>query len=354
MLDSADRINSIDKSGMLDVVSRFPDYIEDSLRLVEDTEMDMDASDIRGIVISGMGGSAISGDIVKEWLRDSVDIPIYVNRDYDLPKWVGRDTLTIFLSYSGNTEETISSFKEGVERGSLCVAISSGGKLEEECRKRGIPHIKIPSGFQPRAATAYLLFPTIKILQKIDILDNYIDKEIKETIEISKYISESNRKETEQSECPAESIAKEIKDTLPNIYGWRYYTPIARRWRTQINENSKMIARFDEVPESNHNDIVGWTEKTEVSLISSCVFLRDKKNEPDKIKERYRFMRETFENAGAKVLEVDTLGETLLARMVSLMYIGDYVSVYLAILRGVDPTPVDVISGLKERLSRIQ
>jgi len=105
MLDSADRINSIDKSGMLDVVSRFPDYIEDSLRLVEDTEMDMDASDIRGIVISGMGGSAISGDIVKEWLRDSVDIPIYVNRDYDLPKWVGRDTLTIFLSYSGNTEE---------------------------------------------------------------------------------------------------------------------------------------------------------------------------------------------------------------------------------------------------------
>ena len=298
-----------------------------------------------------MGGSAIYGDILKEWLRDRLDIPIFVNRDYNLPKWVGKDTLSIFLSYSGNTEETLSSFREAIKRKSLCVGISSGGKLEEICKEKSIPHVKIPSGFQPRAAIAYLLFPTIKIIQKIGLLDN-VDGEIKETVKISQEISDNNKKEIKQSNNLAKSIALSIKDTFPHIYAWRYYVPIARRWRTQINENSKMIARFDEVPECNHNDIVGWTEQTEMAAMSSCIFLRDK-DEPNRISERYNFMKDVFEKAGAKVLEVEALGKGLLARMISLMYIGDFVSCYLAILRKVDPTPVYVISKLKERLQRI-
>ena len=349
MLDNLELIAKIDKSKMLDVVADFPNHIVQATKLAED--IGIAEKDINNIVISGMGGSAISGDILKEWLRDRLDIPIFVNRDYNLPKWVGKDTLSIFLSYSGNTEETLSSFREAIKRKSLCVGISSGGTLEEICKEKSIPHVKIPSGFQPRAAIAYLLFPTIKIIQKIGLLDN-VDGEIKETVKISQEISDNNKKEIKQSNNLAKSIALSIKDTFPHIYAWRYYVPIARRWRTQINENSKMIARFDEVPECNHNDIVGWTEQTEMAAMSSCIFLRDK-DEPNRISERYNFMKDVFEKAGAKVLEVEALGKGLLARMISLMYIGDFVSCYLAILRKVDPTPVYVISKLKERLQRI-
>jgi len=349
MLDNLELITQIDKSKMLDVVADFPNHIVQATKLAEDIRIA--EKDINNIVISGMGGSAISGDILKEWLRDRLDIPIFVNRDYNLPKWVGKDTLSIFLSYSGNTEETLSSFREAIKRKSLCVGISSGGKLEDICKEKNVPHVKIPSGFQPRAAIAYLLFPTIKIIQKIGLL-NDVDGEIKETVKISREISINNKKEIKQSNNLAKSIALSIKDTLPHIYAWRYYVPIARRWRTQINENSKMIARFDEVPECNHNDIVGWTEQTEIAAMSSCIFLRDK-DEPNRISERYNFMKDVFEKAGAKVLEVEALGKSLLARMISLMYIGDFVSCYLAILRKVDPTPVYVISKLKERLQRI-
>ena len=349
MLDNLELITEIDKSKMLDVITDFPDHALKAIKLAEDIEITK--RDINNIVISGMGGSAISGDILKEWLRDKIDIPILVNRDYNLPKWVGRGSLSVFLSYSGNTEETLSSFREAISRKSMCVGISSGGKLEEICKEKGIPHVKIPSGFQPRAAIAYLLFPTIRIVQKIGLLAN-VDEEIKETIKISQEISDNNKKEVKQSDNLAKSMALAIKDTLPHIYGWRYYAPIARRWRTQINENSKMIARFDEVPECNHNDIVGWTDRTEIAAMSSCIFLRDK-DEPDRISERYDFMKEIFERAGAKVLEVEATGKGLLARMISLMYIGDFVSCYLAILRKMDPTPVDVISKLKERLQTI-
>lgn len=350
MLDDLELIEKIDKSKMLDVVADFPNHIHRSLELTEN--IDIGEIDVDSIVISGMGGSAISGDIIKEWLRDKLDVPIFVNRDYSLPRWVGKNTLSIFLSYSGNTEETLSSFGYAIKRGCPSISISSGGKLEKISKEKGITHIKIPSGFQPRAATAYLLFPIIKILQKIGLIENSkLNAEIEETIDVSKNISDKNRKEVKISENVSKKVAKKIYDTLPHIYAWRYFVPIARRWKTQINENSEMIARFDEVPECNHNDVVGW-RRSKISELSSCIFLRDK-NEPVKIKERYSFMKEVFEAAGAKVIEIESEGNFLLTRMLSLMYIGDFVSCYLSILNKVDPTPVEIIGKLKERLAKI-
>ena len=350
MLDDLDLIEKIDKSGMLDTVANFPDHIVKANKLAED--ISVPEREMNGIVVSGMGGSAISGDIVKEWLRDRIDVPLIVNRDYDLPKWVGEDTLAIFLSYSGNTEETLSSFMHGIKRKALCIAISSGGKLERICKEKDVPHIKIPSGFQPRAATAFLLFPTIRIIQKAKAIDEKVEDEIKETIDVCRKISKNNKKNVPTHDNLAKSIATEICSTFPHIYGWRYYVPIARRWRTQINENSKMLARLDEVPECNHNDIVGWTKHREISSVSSCILLKGG-DEPDRIAERYNFMEEVFKDAGAKVIEVHAMGKGLLSRMISLMYMGDFVSCYLAILRKVDPTPVDVITKLKERLAKI-
>jgi len=351
MLDNIDLIDEVDKSGMIDTVSKFPYQVEEALRLSENISLKL-KREIHNIVICGMGGSAISGDIIKEWLRERVDVPIYVNRDYNPPKWVNDKTLAIFLSYSGNTEETLNSFRKALKRNSICIGISSGGKLEEECEKASCTHIKIPSGYQPRAAIAYLLFPTIGVLKSMEIVSD-IDGEIEETLSVVKTLSERNSKHVREENNEAKRIALEICDTLPHIYGWRYYAPIAKRWRTQINENSKMIARNDEVPECNHNDVVGWSTESSISNLSCCIFLRDRENEPMKIVKRFEFMKSVFSRAGAKVLEVNAVGNSLLSEMLSLLYVGDFVSCYLAILRGVDPTPVDVIAELKSILARI-
>ena len=349
MLDNLEYISRFDRSGMLDTISKLPEQIEQALEICRDIEVE--AGEIENILISGMGGSAISGDIIREWLRDRADIPVHVNRDYNLPKWADEKTFAIFLSYSGNTEETLYSFREALERNIPCVAISSGGKLEEESREKNIPHIKIPSGYQPRAATPFLLFPSIKVLEKIAVIGN-VDDEISETLDVCRGIREENRKETPSENNQAKNIALKSKDTLVHIYGWRYFIPIAKRWRTQINENSKMIARYDGVPECNHNDIVGWSRRCDLTEKSTCILLRDSR-EPVRIKERYSFMREIFECAGATVVEVNSKGENLLARQLSLMYVGDFVSCYLAILNEEDPTPVDVISRLKQKLASI-
>ncbi len=351
MLDDPLFINNIDKSGMLRTVLSFPEQIEDSIRIAKDADISLNGRVIDNIVVSGMGGSAISGDIIQSWLRDSIDIPIFVNRDYNLPKWVDKNTFAIFLSYSGNTEETINSFDDACSRGSFCMAISSGGLIKERCLKRSCSYLKIPSGFQPRAATAYLLFPTIKMLEVIGILSSSISNDLNEVVEVTKIIRDANKIDVSENKSKAKNIAKSIYRYLPNIYGWNYFAPIAKRWRTQLNENSKIIARDDVVSECNHNDIVGWSFNPDVSKNSVCILLRDKNNEPMQITKRFEFMRRLFEEVADDIIEVDAIGNSLLARMISVMYVGDLVSVYLAILRGVDPTPVDVITKLKRELS---
>ncbi|HDD57322.1 MAG TPA: bifunctional phosphoglucose/phosphomannose isomerase [Thermoplasmatales archaeon] len=351
MLDNLSEISAIDRSGMLDTIAKFPEQIEESIGIAKKLKVDIER-EIDKILISGMGGSAISGDIVQGWLRDSTNAPIFVNREYTVPKWVDNRTLSIFLSYSGNTEETLSAMDDAHAKGSMCIGISSGGLLKEKCEQYSYPHLQIPSGFQPRAATAYLLFPTIVLLKSAGVISYDISNELNETIEVTRELRNRNKKEILESENQAKQIAETIYETIPNIYGWNYYAPIAKRWRTQLNENSKVIARDDIVSECNHNDIVGWSFDPEVSKKSSCVLLRDTKHEPTQVSKRFEFMKKLFNNVAANTVEVNAIGETLLARMISLMYIGDFVSIYLALLRKVDPTPVDIITELKTELAR--
>jgi len=350
MLDDPEVIRRIDSSGMLDTVERMPDQMEDALGLMEGIE---GKEGISNVIISGMGGSAISGDMVQAWLKGSTQIPIYVNRDYDIPAWIGEKTLAIFISYSGNTEETLSAFEKAMSKKSICVGISSGGILEEKCKERGCIHIKVPRGYQPRAAIAYLLVPTIAILRAFKVITERSFSELKDAIMTLKSMKREIGKIRKEKDNKAKQIAREIHGTFPHIYGWSYLAPVARRWRTQLNENSKIIAREDLIPECNHNDIVGWSANREISKISSCIILRDK-NEPEKIKKRIEFMKEIFKEGGAKVIEVEAIGRRKLSKMLSLLYMGDLVSCYLAIIRGIDPTPVTVISRLKEELSMVK
>lgn len=345
-----EQITSVDKANMLDGLTRFPEQIKESLTIAETIER-FSFLKVDNVVIAGMGASAISGDIMASLFRDKLDVPIVVNREYDLPKWVNKDTLILCISYSGNTHETLSSFKIASQKKCKIICISTGGKLQEFAEKRDVPFVKIPSGIQPRAATPYLLFPSIIFLKKIGLLKTTIDADIDETIAVLQDFVKVNNKTTSAEDNLAKQLAKQLFSTIPQIYGWGIYAPIAKRWRHQFNENSKIIARDDLVPECNHNDVVGWSANPEISKQFSCVLFRDKDEESIDMTTRLNFMRDLFHNTAKNVIEVSPKGKSQLAKMMYIMCLGDFTSCYLAVLRGIDPSPVDLITELKKRLA---
>jgi len=350
MLDDFEIISKIDKSNMLDRLAQFPEQIREAVEIANNANIDKFIK-IDNVIITGMGASSIAGDIVKSLFRDKIDVPISVNRDYDLPKWANKDTLAIFVSYSGNTEETISSFKIASQKKCKTICISSGGKLQELSEKRGVKNITIPSGFQPREAIAYLLILLITILKKNSLLKNSLDADIEESIAVIKDFVDNNKKSVIEANNLSKQIARTILNTTPQIYGWGIYYPIAKRWRTQFNENSKIIAREDVVSESNHNDIVGWSSNPEASRNFSCIMFRDKNEGSLNISIRLDFMKKLFQDTVANIIEIHPNGKSRLAKMMHTLCLGDFVSCYLAILRQIDPTPVDVIIELKNRLA---
>ncbi len=352
MLDDLEGISKIDKSNMIEAVQEFPDQIKQSEEIIYQSELER-IYKVDNIVVTGMGGSAISGDIMQAYFRDKIDIPVYVNRKYDLPKWVHKNTLVLTQSYSGNTEETLSSFKNAYQKRCKIIGISSGGKLEEYCKKRNVPHLKIPSGYQPRAATGYMLFMALYALKKSGILKIEIDKEIKETITEAEKIRNQNKKDVSLEKNFSKQIAKKIHGSTPQIYGFKQYTPIAKRWCTQFNENSKIFCRYDEVSESNHNDIVGWSMNQDVTKNFSCILFRDKDEESVYMEKRFEFMKKLFKTNAKDTIEINIEGKKTLSKMINTMYKGDFISCYLAILRKIDPTPVNIISELKEELEKI-
>jgi len=352
MLDDMEGISKIDKSNMLKSIEDFPEQIKKSYEIVESSTL-KSIYKVDNVIFSGMGGSAISGDILQAFFRDKLDIPIYVNRQYELPKWSHKDTLVLIQSYSGNTEETLSSFKHAYQKRCKIIGISSGGKLEEFCKKRDIDHIKIPSGYQPRAATGYMLFSALLALKKTGILRMDIDKDIQETIAVAENFRDKNKKDVPTEKNLSKQISKKIYQKIPQIYGWKEYTPIAKRWCTQFNENSKIICRYDEVSESNHNDIVGWSLDSDVTKKFICILFREKNEESIYLSTRLDFMKKLFETNAADTVEINIDGKKRLAKMIYTMYLGDFVSFYLAILRNIDPTPVSIISELKEELAKI-
>jgi len=349
-VNDIERITMVDKANMLDGLARFPEQIKESLAIAEATER-FSFIKIDNVVITGMGASAISGDIMASLFRDKLDVPLIVNREYDLPKWVNKDTLVICISYSGNTDETLSSFKIASQKKCKIICISTGGKLQELAEKRELPFIKIPAGLQPRAATAYLLFPSIILLKQLGLLKNTIDNDIEETITVTQEFVNANNKTIPEENNLAKQLARTLFNTIPQIYGWGVYAPIATRWRHQLNENSKIIARTDVVSECNHNDIVGWSANPEISKLFSCILFRDKDEETIEMTTRLNFMRDLFHNTAAHIIEISPKGRSQLAKMMYLMCLGDLTSCYLALLRNVDPSPVDIIVELKRRLA---
>ena len=338
-----DELFKLDTSGMLEVVAGFPDQCRKGLELGEEVDLPQGLSGFSRVLCVGMGGSGITGDLLGRFLS----IPVIPCRGYRVPSYIGEETLLIGVSYSGNTEETLSAFQEGLSRTRRALAISSGGKLRELCASRGIPWIGIPGGYQPRAALGYLLFTLLSVLRRLGAAHLDLKEALATLAEQAKALGPASPGNQ------AQAIARALVGGVPLIYGTYGNTgPVAFRWKTQINENAKQPAFWAELPELCHNEIVGWELAERVLPGGRVVFLRTGHDHP-RVQARIEILKEVLLRRGLSYLEVEGEGKSEAAQLFSLLYLGDWVSVYLALLNGVDPTPVRPIQELKERLARL-
>lgn len=349
LLDDDTGLRKIDVSGMVDMIAGLPEDM--SKVLTGDTPKVPAIKGLKNIVLSGMGGSAIGGDILRHWSGPKTDVPIIVNRGYRIPGFVDEGTLFISLSFSGNTEETLSAFEESVAKGCNVVALSTGGKLETMAKEKGVPHVKItaPDGMVPRAALGLMLVPLALILEGAGLVQ--VRDDLKEAIDVISALKASIGHDIPWEDNECKRIATTINGTIPVINGHSILEVAALRWKTQLNENSKMMAWADELPEMDHNSIVGWSNDKAANE-HSAVILRDRISEEAdaRLRNRIEATKDEAWNKAGKVVEVRSEGEGALARILSTIYKGDYASLYLAILRKVDPTPVKAIEDLKRKL----
>lgn len=306
----------------------------------------------KNVMVSGLGGSAIGGDILRAYAFPRALIPVLVNRDYNLPNFVNEATLFIAVSYSGNTEETLQAYQHAKSRRAQILVISSGGKLTEAARADGYPVVSIPGGLSPRAASGFLLAPLLLSLESLGILQG-VKGDIAETVAVLESLRDLLQPGHEGQSNPAQAIAATIKEAIPVIWGSANCTEAAAlRWKAQINENAKSPAYYNVFPELNHNEIVGFEAPSGLLAQMVIIILKDRYDH-ERVQQRMRITRSLIEDKVKKVIEVESAGESLLARLYSLIYIGDYASYYLALEYGIDPTPVRVIDYLKQELAKI-
>lgn len=343
-------VRKFDRDNMLSLLLDFPEQCKKASQIGEEIEIPA-YSNFKNIVFSGMGGSAIGGDIIRSYCTYRLDFPIFVIRNYNLPKFVDENTLFFACSYSGNTEETLVSFYEAIKRRAKIFVISSGGKLIDFANKEKIPFVKIPSGYPPRQALGYFVFTLFSIFKKINILNN-LDKELEETILVLEKMRDEKISPKIKRGNIALDIAKIIKDRFPVIYSQiDYLDVVSMRWRAQLAENSKMLSSMHFLPEMNHNEIVGWQFPKKIIDKFFVIFLRDNQ-ESEHIYNRIEITKEILNKKKFTFREIWAEGNSLLTRIFSLIYIGDFLSYYLALLNKIDPTPVEPIIYLKQRLSK--
>lgn len=345
-------IKKNDSQNIFDVIKNFPGQIKNAVKIGKDISIkNVDKTKIKNIIITGLGGSAIGGDLIKLYSKDSVNVPIIVNRDYFLPKFVCNETLVIISSYSGNTEETISAYEDAVKKGAQVVCISTGGKIKEMADKNNHTLVNIPTGYQPRFALGLMFFAQLYILIKLGLIKES-ESDIEETIGLLESRSAL------YSDYSKKNDALVLADKLKGKFTFIYSTPnteiLGIRWKGQLNENAKAIVSTHTFPELNHNEIVAWTKDAGLSGILSnslIIFLKDK-DDYDRVTYRTKVTREIFENLNKNILEFAGSGSSYMTRMFDLLYLIDWSSYYLAILNGSDPAEIKNISYLKEKLSQ--
>ncbi|MHA1945773.1 MAG: bifunctional phosphoglucose/phosphomannose isomerase [Candidatus Hodarchaeales archaeon] len=353
-LDSLYDISQLDTEKMFEMVYTWPKLIEliiaQSFTTPSSVKIGQNnlnyKNSINQVVITGMGGSAVSGDYIRTYFENSVDFPILVQRNYTLPKFINEHSLIIVISYSGNTEESISGLISAIENECPTICIGSGGKIGEFCLRNQLPFFKIPSGYQPRASFPLLFFPILKILHSVNLV-TMNSSEVQEVIKQLKSLQETIKPEIPIRKNEAKQIAAKLHNRIPVI--WSPFLCVANRFKCQINENSKQLALAEELPEFNHNHIVGF-EGLLPEIPFTVVIFRFP-SELSNVSLRFEITKEIIEKK-VEIVNIIIKEGSLLTQLVTSTYLGDYISMYLALLNNQNPSTVDSIDYLKSQMEK--
>ncbi len=347
----SDRIAKFDQSNMLDLILHFRDQVKDAVGIGKKAKFSQPGQQISHILVVGMGGSAIGGNILQKLFTASGTVPCNVIRDYRIPAWANQNTLVVVSSFSGNTEETVSAYESAISKGCSLVVCSSGGKVLQMAQKEKHPFVQIPGGRPPRTALGYLLFPVLVQFVKWGMIKSSLIDYTELFTLLDEMAEENDPRNPDES--VAMETAKACMQHIPIFYTSSEMTVIGMRWKGQICENSKILAYNNVFPEMNHNEIAGWQRAAAMELNDklSVFFLRDRDDHP-RVQKRMNIVRELISQSRTPVHQIDSHGETLLTRMFSLIYLADFVSFNLAMLCGEDPTPIKNIDYLKSSLAQ--
>jgi len=349
-LDNASVYQQFDKSGMLNHLHGFPEQCQKAWEKVLKFELPHLHTKISNVVIVGMGGSAIGGDIARRLALAEIKSPVWVHRDYGLPAFVDESTLVIASSYSGNTEETLSAFTESLKTSAKKLVITSGGKLKQLAENEGIPAFVIDYQAPPRAAFPSNFVPLVGIFQKLGLLGDK-SADLQEALDILNKLSTDFIETKPLASNPAKQLAAKLWGHVAVIYGAEILSEVAQRWKAQFNENSKAWAFFESFPELNHNAVVGYEFPPEAKEKLFVILLRSSSLRP-RILLRYETTAKLLAKAGIAYEFAEARGESALAQVLSLVLLGDYSSFYLAMLNEVDPSSTDAINFVKQYLAK--
>jgi glucose/mannose-6-phosphate isomerase len=343
---TSEAVAAVDSTRQLADVLGLPEHLRDALWRVESANLKpVDCPG--GLVVAGMGGSAIGGLLARAVLGDRCSRPIAVARDYGVPPWATPDAAVLCSSYSGETEETLAAYEAAGALGAHRIVCTTGGRLAQNARADGVPVIPLPGGFQPRAAVGYSLVVSLEVAALVGVGEALHTEIDVAAAHAEQLVSEWGPNSPEDS--LAKALARSLHGTTPQIAGAGLTAPIAYRWKTQLNENANSPAFAADLPELDHNELAGWEGAPALGRFSA-VFLDDCDLHP-RVRERIRLTQELIGDNAAASERVQSVGETAIERLVSLVLLGDLVSIYMAILEGRDPAQVDVLNELKRRLA---
>lgn len=354
-LDSLDEIKKLDKGGVLSSIEKITAQIKQAWSEVKDGEVPASCVLAKNVIVSGMGGSALGGRIVDSLLAERARVPIEVVTEYSLPNYVNKDSLVILSSYSGNTEETLAAAKEALNRGAMVFGVTTGGKLADFLKEEGASGYiyeprENPSN-KPRMGLGYSITSVLAVLSKCEFI-NLLDSEIEEAMaEAEKFISDYGIHAPE-SQNVAKLLAKKLKGKVPVIIASEHLVGISHAFKNELNENAKVFSLIFDIPELNHHLMEGLRNPYEIKGVLHFLFI-ESQHYSKRVKARYPLTREVVEKNDIGTEIYQTRGSKKISEIFEILILSSYVSFYLAMLYGLDPTPIPWVDFFKTELSKI-
>ncbi len=327
---------------MKNLVANFSKQLAESVEIAKKAKLSASSKEISNILVCGLGGSGIGGNIVSELVALDAKVPFHVAKGYFIPAFVSENTLVIISSYSGNTEETLQCFEQALAKKAKIVCVTSGGKVAEMAKANNLDLILVPGGMPPRACIGYSLVQLIHILSFNRLITKTSIAQLDDAIKLIDTEEQNIRKE-------AATICSALDGKLPVIYATTFFEGIAIRFRQQLNENAKVLCWHQVIPEMNHNELVGWREKNDNI---SVILFRDT-DEYERNNVRIEINKAVIGKYTSNITEIWSKGKTMIEKVIYFIHLGDWISVDLAEKRGVDATEINVIIDLKSKLSKV-